>query len=119
MTLFDELFFNFPTVSKPPFDSFPRYDEKTNKVIGSTVQFALAGMKKEQISVSLEGRNLRIKGDNTKSSDISSKFMNNFDWKLALTEKSDADNCEIIFEDGLLSIYIPYKKPTITSKILF
>lgn len=120
MSLLEQLFHNFPSDSKPPFITKYEYN-KSHDVIGATIQFALAGCKRDDIEVSIDGgRYLVIKANNLKNKKIiSDKFQLNFNWRLAVTEKLDVDNCDISFEDGLLTIYLPVKTACLESKVIF
>ena len=110
-------FYDWPqSDTKPPMSVRPIYKEKN--LIGAQVEVAVAGYRKEDLNVSLEGDKLYIYGDN-RERDISERFKSRFEKKVVLQKNLDTSKIDIKFEDGILSVYIPMKEIASEKKLLF
>lgn len=120
-TFFDDLFFSWPEATKPPMDSFPIIDpsDPVSELKGWEIQMALAGFLDEDINVWHENNMLHIKGDNSMSEGISSKFRCKFHHKIPVKQDLDLENAEVSLKFGILSINIPINKSVISKKVLF
>lgn len=108
--LFNEVFYNFPKEPKPP-AAYSLSRNKENKPEAYEIQVALAGFKKEDVTVSWEGNELFIEGDNTKNENVFSKFKTNFSWKIPVADNIDLENLSVDFSEGLLTLKIPIRIP--------
>jgi HSP20 family molecular chaperone IbpA len=109
-SLIDQLFYSFPTESKPPMSKTYKLDDN-DKIVGIQLQLALAGMsnegEKKEVKVWGDNGKLYIEGDNDLNDDISAKFRNKFSWALPVSNKLDISRSSAELKNGLLTIDIP------------
>lgn len=83
-----------------------RYENKISSDANGnyTIQYALAGFKRENIKISVSNNVIYIKatGDN--------KFRSNLDHSYDLGPLIDQDNIKSTFVDGMLTVTLPAKK---------
>lgn len=114
--LFDNLFWNLPKESgKPPTDILAFKDEPKK----FHVQLAVAGYSEENLRVSIEGRILKVEGDNTKNEKVSPKFRSKFQKVWTVQDSVDLESTEVTFENGLLDITIQEKVNKSFTKLLY
>lgn len=118
--LLDDLFFeplfgstaNINTI--PQSKGFPKYDQY-NKDDGSVVlEFALAGYKASELSVSVDGLSLivsAVKAQNQQDGEqkIQGRSSKSFERVFTAGENLNLENIKASYEDGLLTIEIPPK----------
>jgi len=109
-SIFNEVFYNFPKETKPP-SVYSMTRDGNGAPISFQIQLALAGFRKEDVTVSWEGRELYIEGDNLSNPKVLSKFQNSFSWKIPVADNIDLDNLAVDFSEGLLTLNIPIKIP--------
>lgn len=93
---------------KPPF--VYEWEYEGEKPIGVRLQAALSGFKKEDLSIGYEGNCLKIKGDNSKNTEVNQKFRSVFSWSFSVLEEYfSTEEIEASYTDGLLDIKIPLR----------
>lgn len=123
--LMDLLFYNWPKSDPKPPAAWRamsgREEKKTGgeELTGVEIQLALAGFKEEDIKVAAEGRQIVVKGDNTRREDVDGKWKAKFSKKFSLQERLDIRQAEVSFFDGILSIKVPLKEKEQRSIPLF
>jgi len=137
-SIFDEIDNAFSRMFKNPINKkmFPypvniynKVDLKTNKVISTVIEIALAGFTKDEIEVrAIKGRELsvNINAKNTASETAServeyvvngiSKRNGSITW--SLSSKVDLDNFHPVFKNGLLTIELPIGKEDSQDEII-
>lgn len=121
-SIFDDDFFtNFDALMKiPTYQSttiFPPMNVYTTDA-GMTYEFALAGYSKKELTITIEGNSLVVKGtpaEATKPENI--KYYGTprirkatFTIKKPISEVLDAKQLRATFTDGLLTVFIPLKE---------
>lgn len=95
----------------PPMNVFYQADDKAVEI-----EMALAGYKREEIKIEVDGNRLVVKGEPIKTEEKTGKYFKKKINKLSFTrayELPDAYDLEKIdasYEDGILSIHVPAKK---------
>lgn len=117
----NKFFYSWPfNEPKPPSSAHGILTEDGSSWSGVEIQFAVAGFKRDDIKVSVSGRNLYVEGDNQKREDINSKFRCSFARVIPVKESLDIDSIDVKLEDGILSISIPKKTLSSDSvKVIF
>jgi len=113
-SIFDELFGDFPTLARKSTQGYPVADIFSNEDGSTTLEFALAGFSKEDLTIEIqpEKSSLTVRADATAEGDTQRRIARrsfqktfvNYDSNLDLTA-STAD-----FHNGLLSVTIPRKE---------
>jgi len=114
-SIFDELFGDFASLARKSTSGYPVADIFSNEDGSTTLEFALAGFNKEDLTIEIqpEKSSLTIRAESTTTEGDSSrriarrsfqKTFVNYDSNLDLTASS-AD-----FHNGLLSVTIPRKE---------
>lgn len=107
--LFDDDIFNW-NPDLPANTIVPNHDiiEKDNEYV---VDFALAGFKKENVSLNIDKNMLTIEGERKPDDDTKYNRKNTFYGKFrksfTLPENINSENIDASFSDGILSIIIP------------
>ena len=123
INLFDSFidnFFTFPTF-KTPMTTTPVHDviENENEYI---VDFHLAGIKKEDVSINLENDVLSIKAERHVNNDLNYTYKESFSGvyhkSFTLPESIDSNKINASFVDGIVKVIIPKKleKKKLSSK---
>lgn len=121
-TFFDEFYNNFIAAANAETNPTirPVHDivENDNEFI---VDFYLAGVKKEDITVDVENDTLTVKGERKASKEIKynrkESIQGIFQKSFILPENVDKDNINASMEDGVLKILIPkFNKPNPSNK---
>lgn len=135
---FRSFFFESSKETKPPSEIKAVYEQTEGEkkglitvsheqLIGWKITYALAGFKKENVKVWSRQKELWVEGGNTDNELLKnkrslhideSKFRCNFSQKFIVSDKLDLTKMTVIFEDGLLQIFIPTKAEVDTDKIL-
>lgn len=92
---------------------FPTYDQYAEKDGSLVLEFALAGYKQTDLSISVDGNQLTVAGQ--KQADNNVRYNNKlarraFNKTLFAGDDLDLEAVSACFEDGLLQIKIPLKK---------
>ncbi|MGE5356269.1 MAG: Hsp20/alpha crystallin family protein [Deltaproteobacteria bacterium] len=95
-----------------------------NSENGSELKIAVPGIKKEEIKINIENNILKIESNKEteeKLSKTSSYLIKEFDYsnfktEYKISDKVDFDKIEAKFSDGILSVFLPYKKEDIIEK---
>ena len=113
-SIFDELFGDFPSLARKSTQGYPVADIFSNEDGSTTLEFALAGFSKEDLTIEIqpEKSSLTVKAEATTEGDTSRRIARrsfqktfvNYDSNLDL-RASTAD-----FHNGLLSVTIPRKE---------
>ena len=101
----EELFFNWPSDSKPPIAKDWVYENGEKS--GVKIQLAVAGFKLEDLDVYHQKSCLFISGDNSEREGVSSKFQSRFEKVLSVSSSFDLEKTKVSLYDGLLEIEIP------------
>jgi len=115
-SIFDELFGDFQSLARKSTSGYPVADIFSNEDGSTTLEFALAGFSKEDLSIEIqpEKSSLTVRAEATSEGDTQRRIARrsfqktfvNYDSNLDLTA-STAD-----FHNGLLSVTIPRKAAT-------
>ena len=115
-SIFDELFGDFQSLARKSTQGYPVADIFSNEDGSTTLEFALAGFSKEDLSIEIqpEKSSLTLRAEATSEGDTQRRIARrsfqktfvNYDSNLDLTA-STAD-----FHNGLLSVTIPRKAET-------
>lgn len=130
-SVFADFFADFDSlVSSPRFsysEIFPPQNIYFSKEGDATLQFALAGYSKDELSVELDGNKITIEA-NPKTSDVVEENTYYYRQKIKKAEfkrvyslpgdSYDFDNSKVTYVDGLLTITIPHMTVKKTSKYL-
>jgi HSP20 family molecular chaperone IbpA len=100
--LFNSLFYSIPKTSKPP----RSMSVKDGKLV---IQYALAGFKEEDISVSVNKNILIISASNEGSVGVDQKFTCTFREEFVAGENIDLQSGKVDFTNGLLTIELVSK----------
>lgn len=101
--------------------------KRDGKIVAKRLEYALAGFAKNEIKVSLKNRVLTIEAEhNLSDSENETNEYKGISYKkmtvsYSLMDNADEDNITSKFENGLLSITIPFRKeepPTDDSKLI-
>ena len=113
-SIFDELFGDFPSLARKSTSGYPVADIFSNEDGSTTLEFALAGFSKEDLTIEIqpEKSSLTVRAEATSEGDTNRRIARrsfqktfvNYDSNLDLTA-STAD-----FHNGLLSVTIPRKE---------
>ena len=113
-SIFDELFGDFPTLARKSTQGYPVADIFSNEDGSTTLEFALAGFSKEDLTIEIqpEKSSLTVRAEATTEGDSQRRIARrsfqktfvNYDSNLDLTG-STAD-----FHNGLLTVTIPRKE---------
>ena len=126
----DDVFKDFDLLWKNPRfsfdDSFPPINIWANADDKSCyLELALAGYKKEWLSVELDGNTLKILAEVPEEKEDSKQYIKrrikakSFDKAYKIPEGYDTEKAEVSYEDGVLTINIPVKaKPAEATKRL-
>ncbi|MFA5207108.1 MAG: Hsp20/alpha crystallin family protein [Candidatus Paceibacterota bacterium] len=114
---FDELFvfptWDFPSISNPLHDIVENEKEYV-------VEMALAGVKKEDISLNIEYDVLTIKAERKEVEDKNfnrkQTFYGKYQKSFTLPEATDKENIQASFENGILKITVPKIEEVKTTK---
>ena len=113
-SIFDELFGDFPSLARKSTQGYPVADIFSNEDGSTTLEFALAGFGKEDLTIEVqpEKSSITVRADASTEGDTNRRIARrsfqktfvNYDSNLDLTA-STAD-----FHNGLLSVTIPRKE---------
>ena len=107
--LFNENFITFPTWNEHSLTN-PLHDIVENEK-EYVVEMALAGMKKENISLNVDYDVLTIKAERKEIEDKKfnrkQTFYGKYEKSFTLPEATDKENIQASFEDGILRVSIP------------
>ena len=113
-SIFDELFGDFPSLARKSTQGYPVADIFSNEDGSTTLEFALAGFNKEDLTIEIqpEKSSITVRAEATTEGDAQRRIARrsfqktfvNYDSNLDLTA-STAD-----FHNGLLSVTIPRKE---------
>lgn len=122
VSLFDKIFdddiFNWD-IDLQANSTIPTHDiiENENEYI---VDFALAGFKKEDVSLNIDNNILSIEGERKANDDIKynrkNTFYGHFKKSFTLPENIESEKIDASFNDGILSITIPKNEKLKLSK---
>lgn len=104
-----------------PYSMIPKYPKSNilfNKDKGWKIELALAGFKKDNIKIVIEEGVLSVTGEKVKGDTEDYEVLpqnhgiseNNFTYSIRLSEKIDVNKISSQFEDGILSVYFPFKE---------
>lgn len=124
-TFFDDVFDSLMRSNNFGYrDSFPATNVFTDST-GCTIELALAGYKREQLNVSVEGNTFTVSAssDNTKD-DSDKKYHNHRVKRTAFkriytvpAEEYDLSALKATYVDGILTIFVPLKEKQIQKTI--
>lgn len=102
--LFNDIF----TAADLPQNTFPPYNVIKDKDSNIVIELAVAGFKKENLSVELDGSSLKITGTHEKTGNEEYEYIvrklacRNFEQKFDI--KGQLEVTDVIFADGILTI---------------
>lgn len=108
--LFERNVVGFPrlALSQTTDQKYPPYNLIKDDENHFTIQLAVAGFDKDELSMSVENQNLVISGSITDDSETESKYIHrgiglrNFSQKFVLADNVEVDNAEYV--DGILTV---------------
>lgn len=103
--LIDSFFYNIPKTSKPPRSITVK--EENEKVV---IQYALAGFKEDDISVSVTNNKLIVQASNEGNREVDRKFACSFKEEFVIAKHIDLQQGKVDFTNGLLTIEFPLKR---------
>lgn len=104
---FNEFYFNEDT------NNFPKTQINKEKS-GYDLKFALPGLKKEDVEIKVDKGIITVSYSNNEDN----IFVGKFEKSYKLPSDVDSDKIKGKFEDGILSVDIPFKEELVTEKVI-
>ena len=112
--IFDELFGDFPSLARKSTSGYPVADIFSNEDGSTTLEFALAGFSKEDLTIEIqpEQSTLSVRAESASDGDSSRRIARRSFQKTFVNYDSNLDltGCSADFHNGLLSVTIPRKE---------
>ena len=112
--IFDELFGDFPSLARKSTQGYPVADIFSNEDGSTTLEFALAGFNKEDLTIEIqpEKSSITVRADATTEGDAQRRIARRSFQKTFVNYDSNLDlaSSTADFHNGLLSVTIPRKE---------